>query len=48
MLTPFGSVRSLKLGRPPLNSQDELAGTPITQEKTTPVAKLQEALLSAS
>ena len=36
-----------KLGRPPLKSQDELAGTPITREKTTPDAKLQEALLSA-
>ena len=37
-MTPFGSVRSLKLGRPPLNSQDELAGTPMTPEKTTPDA----------
>ena len=31
-------VRPLKLGRPLLKSRDELAGTPITREKTTPDA----------
>ena len=31
-------VRPPKLGRPPLKSRDELAGTPMTREKTTPDA----------
>jgi hypothetical protein len=42
------ACKTPKLGRPPLKSRDELAGTPITREKTTPDAKLQEDLLSAS
>lgn len=33
-----GYVRPPKLGRPPLKSRDELAGTPVTREKTTPDA----------
>ena len=35
-------VRPPKLGRPPLKSRDELAGTPMTREKTTPDANCKK------
>ena len=41
-LVILAGVRPPKLGRPPLKSRDELAGTPITREKTTPDANCKK------
>jgi hypothetical protein len=45
-LVILAGVRPPKLGRPPLKSRDELAGTSITPEKTTPDATARGFIVS--